>query len=294
VTYAPDDLLAVLRYLNTQGAPWASLGLVGDSEHVSTGGYHVGRDDLAAHGRLGYDYSVVESPRDRNPTNAAAAVDITGASWWHPFTLWLVQQAQAGTPGTEDIREIIYTPDGRTVSRWDRLGIRNTGDDSHLYHTHVSFFRDSEGRRGSFLDLVRRYFEGTTIAVPEVDDMPAFQTGQLPAGFAIDAAGRTTDETKIVMLLLPAGARAGLPWGDIWLSLGCDLGSARIRVAVHDGVAWTAHNVDVSAAGGRVSMPVSASNGDGSKVSLARMATSDTDSNSDTPVAYMIEAGVRG
>ncbi len=111
MTYAPNDLLAVARYLN-QGAPWESLGIVGDAAHVATGGYHVGRDDLATRRRLGYDYSVVESARDANPTDAASAVDFAGRSWWRPLTLWLVDQAVAGISGTEDLREIIYTPDG--------------------------------------------------------------------------------------------------------------------------------------------------------------------------------------
>jgi hypothetical protein len=160
MTYAPDDLLAVILYLNGQGAPMDALGIVGDASHAATGGYHEGHDDLAAHGRLGYDYSVVESPRDARPTDAASATDFGGTTWWRPLTLWLVAACETGAPGTEDIREVIYTPDGKTVHRWDRLGIRTTGDDSHLWHTHLSFFRDSEGRRGTFLALLKRYFAG--------------------------------------------------------------------------------------------------------------------------------------
>lgn len=52
MTYAPDDLLAALRYLNGQGAPWDALGCVGDAAHIASGGYHVGRVDLAAAGPL--------------------------------------------------------------------------------------------------------------------------------------------------------------------------------------------------------------------------------------------------
>jgi hypothetical protein len=180
MTYAPDDLLAVVRYLNAQGAPWESLGIVGDTAHLATGGYHVGRDDLAAYGRLGYDYSVVESPRDANPTDAASAVDFAGTSWWRPLTLWLVDAARAGAPGTECVREIIYTPDGQTVRRWDALGIRDTGDDSHLWHTHISFFRDSEGtvQRVAFQALLARFFTGLPANTPteiDVNDLVALR-----------------------------------------------------------------------------------------------------------------------
>jgi hypothetical protein len=241
VTYAPDDLLAVVRYLNSQGAPWASLGIVGDAAHVATGGYHVGRDDLAAYGRLGYDYSVVESPRDANPTNAASALDFAGTSWWRPLTLWLVDQAAAGTPGTEDIREIIYTPDGQTVRRWDRLGIRSTGDSSHLYHTHISFFRDSEGRRGSFLNLIRRYFEGAGVGRPvEQEDDEEMSTGMVPAGFAFGDGPRK--DTLIVGLGL--GPVNGGQFGNkrVVLGLGADFTPAagvELRVAIKsDGQAW--------------------------------------------------------
>jgi len=292
VTYAPQDLLDAIRYLQSQGAPAASLGIVGDPAHVSTGGYHVGRDDLAAHGRLGYDYSVIESPRDRRPTGAASAIDFTGASWWRSLTLWLVARTAAGTPGTEDIREIIYTPDGRTVHRWDRLGRRSTGDDSHLYHTHVSFFRDSEGRRGSFLALLRSFFTGAEIAIPGSEDMPTFQTGQMPNGFAMTADGQT-DPSRAVVLVLPAGRQGGLPWGDMFVSLGCDFGSARVRVAIHDGASWGGEAHDITSTDGRLSLPVRPANNRGCKVSLARVQTSADDTADSTPVSWMVEIGTR-
>lgn len=166
MTYAPDDLADALAELHAQGAPWESLGIVGDAAHLATGGYHVGRDDLAARGRLGYDYSVVESKRDARPTDAASAIDFAGAAWWRDLTLWLVDACRAGAPGTEDVREIIYTPDGVTVQRWDRLGVRTTGDSSHLWHTHISFHRDAEGRRSTFVALLQRFFTGQPATPP--------------------------------------------------------------------------------------------------------------------------------
>jgi hypothetical protein len=58
-------------------------------------------------------------------------------------TSWCVAECVAGAPDTGDLREIIYSPDGAAVRRWDRLGMRSTGDSSHLFHTRFSFFRDS-------------------------------------------------------------------------------------------------------------------------------------------------------
>lgn len=170
MTYAPDDLLAVRTYLlGATGLPADAVGIAGDRAHAADGGYHEGNDDLAAAGRLSTDYSKRESARDRPGSNAASALDIgdftRGALSLRSLTLRFVAACQAGDPRTADVREVIYTPDGSTVRRFDRLGVRSTGDSSHLFHTHISFFRDSEGRRaapGGVLDLFREIIEGPT------------------------------------------------------------------------------------------------------------------------------------
>lgn len=184
MTYQPADLGAVLAYLNSKGAPWDSLGCVAGPADRAGGGYHCGHDWLHDLGRApedpGSDYSYAESQRDRNGlTDAASAIDFAGASWWHDLTLYLVAACRKGAPGTEDIREIIYTPDLVTVARFDRLGIRSTGDSSHLWHTHISFFRDSEGRRdGPFLGLLKRYFgDMAPVTVPKGDEEMIIATG---------------------------------------------------------------------------------------------------------------------
>lgn len=174
MTYAPDDLMAVRRYLlSVTGLSGAAVGIVGDDDHPD--GYHVGNDALAAVGKLASDYSKRESSRDRPGSNAASALDV--GSWsgrrgaakvtFLEFSAALVAACRAGDARAADIREIIYTPDGLTVRRFDRLGIRSTGDSSHLYHTHVSFFRTSEGRRDrrdNLLGLLRSIFEGDIVA----------------------------------------------------------------------------------------------------------------------------------
>jgi hypothetical protein len=186
MTRAPANLLAVrtllLAHLNVDPGRSreddlepAEVGIVGDPAH--RGGYHCGSDRVVTN-----DYSVVESTRDRSGlTLDASALDVGwfsvrsggGTHNLRSFSVWCVQQCTAGTAGTKDIREIIYSPDGRSVKRWDRLGRRTTGDSSHLWHTHFSFFRDSTKAGRDQTPLFRRYL--TTIGLidpsPPEDDM---------------------------------------------------------------------------------------------------------------------------
>ncbi|MET7670305.1 hypothetical protein ABZS39_19530 [Micromonospora luteifusca] len=147
------------------------VGIVGDPAH--RGGYHCGSDRVVPN-----DYSVVESPRDRaGLTLDAAALDVGGfevrsggrTNTLPSFSLWCVGQCVANAADTGDIREIIYSPDGSTVKRWDRLGKRSTGDSSHRWHTHFSFFRDAIKAGRDQRPLFRRYL--SSIGLLEDDDM---------------------------------------------------------------------------------------------------------------------------
>ncbi|MEU0078578.1 hypothetical protein ABZY58_11830 [Micromonospora tulbaghiae] len=193
MTSAPANLLAVrnllLSYLNVDknrvradDLEPAEVGIVGDVNH--RGGYHCGSNRV-----VNNDYSVVESSRDRSGLSLfASALDVgtfsvrSGGKTHNlrTFSAWMVAQCVAGEPDTRDIREIIYSPDGKTVRRWDRLGRRTGGDSSHLFHTHFSFFRDSTKAGRDQTPLFRRYL--TTIGLiaapakptptaPEVPDM---------------------------------------------------------------------------------------------------------------------------
>jgi hypothetical protein len=179
MTYAPDDLKAVQSYCRSvTGQPWEALGIIHSTPQG--GGYHEGRDLLAAAGRApggSTDYSWVESSRDLyGLDDAGSAFDLGGEfARFREITLNIVAACERGDPRTGDVREVIYTPDGYNVRRWDRLGRRDSGDSSHLSHTHISFFRDSEGRRAyadNFLGLLTQLFEGRTMQ-DEEDDMPA-------------------------------------------------------------------------------------------------------------------------
>lgn len=197
-TYAPDDLLAVREYFNSEtNLPANELGIAGDPAHAVTGGYHEGRDDLAGAGRLTSDYSVRESTRDRNGlTNAASAFDFANSfPRFREITLGIVAACERKDPRTKDIREIIYSPDGVNVKRWDALAVRFSGDSSHTFHTHTSFFRDSEGRRDredNFLGLVQELFEG------KEDEMKVTPSYEIKPGFAETTKPDPADPTKTV------------------------------------------------------------------------------------------------
>jgi hypothetical protein len=160
----------------------AEVGIVGDTAHAAGGdSYHLGADQIRARGSRDR-YSVDESARDgRGLDDNASALDIglfsvrtpRGLFGLREFSIWLVDRCKAGDPDTRDLREVIYSPDGRTVRRWDREKRRSSGDDSHLFHTHLSEYRDADGRR--MVALVTRWLRYIGL-LPEEDDMPLTNT----------------------------------------------------------------------------------------------------------------------
>ena len=153
------------------------LGISGDTSHVKEGdSYHLGRPQQRTSG-----YAATESSRDHAGLNEyACALDV---GYWslrvggkshdlRSFSIWAVAQCKANTADSRDIREIIYSTDGKTVKRWDRLGRRSTGDDSHLSHTHFSFFRDAIKAGRDQRPLFRRYLQEIGLIEGE-DDVTA-------------------------------------------------------------------------------------------------------------------------
>jgi len=172
MTFAPAPLVALADLLKANGVVF--LGHVGDTKHKKKGfSYHLGADDLmpgASSARL---------PRDRaGLSNAASAIDVgkVGGSFegLRRMSLWLVGECLAGAPDARDIREIIFSPDGVLVSRWDGMNglpgvVRpgpGQGDNSHRKHTHISFFRDSE--TSDKLALFRRFFEEDDVRITAI------------------------------------------------------------------------------------------------------------------------------
>ncbi|MEV5211317.1 hypothetical protein AB0K35_27975 [Micromonospora sp. NPDC053740] len=168
MTKAPATLLGarklLLDHLGSHGLQPAEVGVVGDTAHQKQGdSYHLGKPEQRSTG-----YSVSESPRDKaGLSELAAGLDIgdfavSVAGKRHTlasFSIWLVAQCKANSPDTRDIREVIYSPDGSTVKRWDRLGKRSTGDSSHRRHTHISYFRDAIKAGRDQTALFRRYLQ---------------------------------------------------------------------------------------------------------------------------------------
>ncbi|WIM97846.1 hypothetical protein ACTOB_001400 [Actinoplanes oblitus] len=175
-TNNPANILAVRALLmKPLGLSAVELGIKGNVAHVKSGSsYHLGIGDLRSD-----SYSLIESSRDgRYATDDAAALDIgyfniTVRGKRHTlrtFNAWMVRQLEAGTDDTRDIREFIYSTDGETVHRWDRLKRRTTGDLSHTGHSHVSWFRDAIKGGRDLTAVFRRYL--TEIGLLE-DDMPS-------------------------------------------------------------------------------------------------------------------------
>lgn len=168
----------------------AEVGIVGDPAHW--GGYHCGSDRVTS-----VDYSVDESSRDRNGlTLDASALDVgqfsvTVGGQTHnlrTFSRWVVSQCEAGAPDTRDIREVIYSPDGEVVQRWDRLKRRTTGDSSHLWHTHFSFHRDAIKAGRGPAPLFRRYL--ATIGLIQKEDTMSADDAMIGVARALAYAAR--------------------------------------------------------------------------------------------------------
>ena len=169
MTFAPPTLNALRDYIVLNGATF--LGIAGDTAHQTKGvSYHLGADQLTA------DAYSRKLARDRaGLTNAASAIDIgkVGGSLagLQKLSVWLAKECANRAIDTLDIREVIFSPDGSKVMRWDEptqqvyQGGTGTGqgDDSHRTHTHVSFYRDAEFR--DHTALFRRYFEEDEVTI---------------------------------------------------------------------------------------------------------------------------------
>jgi hypothetical protein len=155
VTYAPADLLAIAHDIAAAtGLPRAEIGIVGNAAHVADGtGYHLGRDQLNMRAN---PYSA-RLPRDlRGLTDAASAMDIN-AAWrvggrraWLRFNALLGLALQRDDPALASIRAINFTLDGTTRHRIDRVHHWRveSSTDTVAGHTHLEWFRDTEGSRG--------------------------------------------------------------------------------------------------------------------------------------------------
>lgn len=189
MSYAPQSLREVASLWVAHGGK--NLGIVGDDDHKARPSYHNGRDVITAYGRTcATDYTICHRRDVRGLSDAASAIDLGPIDGSYRqlrrFTKWLGDRLLAQAPDTADIREILGSPDGVTVLCWfsgqlfsDGKPRTQTGcaNDSHLTHTHISYFRDSEfkDKTGPFV----AYFAGEAPA-PKEDAMPSsFTAGGL-------------------------------------------------------------------------------------------------------------------
>jgi hypothetical protein len=183
-TYAPGDLLRVRRYLIDlldlnpgtlnvlADLDPNEVGVVGDDSHANTGGYHIGESRIREIGRWDRDYSTRQQRDRAGATDAASALDVGafnvtvfGVRHTHgSLGQAIVNALKAGDRRLRSVREVIWTPDGVRVLRYDVAGEQGgTGSLNHLGHTHISFWRDTQGRRDAaddFLGWLMEYFEG--------------------------------------------------------------------------------------------------------------------------------------
>jgi hypothetical protein len=212
-TTAPQPLKDLARFWKDQRG--RNLGIVGDTSHISKGvSYHLGKDEL-----LPNAYSI-RNPRDRDGlTNRASAIDLGKLHgkfvYLRVFSGWLVHRCMTDGEVRRDVREIIYTADGLTVQRWS--GIDNkihkgpgNGDLTHLKHTHISFFRDSETR--DKLALFKPFFEvGWGADVSQASQ--ALDPSAIRVALAIRRAGHVFGTVINMADLAVAMTMAGHPFG---------------------------------------------------------------------------------
>jgi hypothetical protein len=134
---------------------------------------------------------------------------------------------------------------------------------------------DTNAFKGTPAELAA-LFNGAPAPTDNGEDMPAFATGTVATGV----------NTTTVVLPPPANSGA-VGWGNVWLSLGSDMGDAHVRVAAFRGGVWTDFNLDfqVPSTSARVFPLGSPLPTDVEKVSLTRLAGSEN-----VPLSYLIEA----
>jgi Domain of unknown function (DUF1906) len=275
VTYAPADLMAIQRYVHDKTMQdYNSLGIIHSTPQG--GGYHEGQDLLAAANRAPgprypfSDYSYADAravsadglgrdlaaaDRLAGDATAASAFDLgSGFPRWLEFNRWMRNLMLAKDPRTRDIREMIYTLDGVTVHRLDRTNMQpDSGDPTHLIHTHFSFFRDSLGRRhldDNFGGMLREFFDGQTASTATGEDDEQMSTGEVKPGFAFGGSDGRVDELVTGVGLGPVNG--GL-FGNkrVTLGLSADFtpdAGVKLRVATKpNGKAWAVQTVTIKA-----------------------------------------------
>jgi hypothetical protein len=214
---APADLLELRRIVmaETGLTDPVSVGIVGDGAHQRTGGYHEGKDVLtmigryhpgAAAGSTGEDYSCRLSRDRAGLTNSSSGMDI-GYRWpkggnaaWLRFNNLLVDQLLKSDSALAPIRGVNYSPDGKAKVRRDRQNgfTAQSTTDTVDVHTHIEFYRDTEGRREACIARLGQLMHA------------AVTGGQLPATVA------ATQEVSDEMMMLATDGKNWYMCNGMW------------------------------------------------------------------------------
>lgn len=154
VTKMPPALSKVYGWIG----PYLSSDKNGGIVNPNSPGYHTSREDLIRQGRSG-DYSIQAPADKRGDAQYAAGIDITLSDAEMKIVTGRLRKACTPVNGVYDariecIREFIGTTDGKNVQGYNRyahgtgsrgtVGWKTSGfsDKSHLWHVHISVFRD--------------------------------------------------------------------------------------------------------------------------------------------------------
>jgi hypothetical protein len=168
MTNAPADLLAFRQtVMNTTGLTNpVEVGIVGDDAHGV--GYHIGIQTIKNRGNYPSDDYSTRQTRDRVGGDDASAMDI-GDDWprggrpaWIRFGNLVYAQLLGGDAALSPIRAINFSPDGSAKKRYDTLhradGLINSADTVNI-HTHLEFWRDTNGHRAACFARLKTIME---------------------------------------------------------------------------------------------------------------------------------------
>jgi len=185
-TVVPQDLLDWREQgMRITGLGAVDFGIAPDASHKSGGGYHCGVQDIINIGKFpDGDYSTRQQ-RDRVGGNVACAAD-PGDNWpnggraaWLRFNNLLVKQLRAKDPALSAVRAVNFSPDGTATKRFDTLhpesGIIDSTDSVYM-HTHIEFWRNTEGKRKVTLDRVLDIMRAAVANRPLEDDVELSDT----------------------------------------------------------------------------------------------------------------------
>jgi hypothetical protein len=159
--YGPAAMYAIYPLVDKVIPSMEVSGIVGDTNHGS--GYHRSRNGLKGQGKGG-DYSIQLPADRRGDGNACTAIDLKfSARDMRLVSARLMVAFKPDAKGNYDpriecCREFFGTINGTAVTGWNRAVTGRpvgyvTSDASHLWHVHVSVFRDYATDRNRMLGL---------------------------------------------------------------------------------------------------------------------------------------------